>query len=106
MIATLFDYFTSGLVLLIIVGGGIAAAVSTRVRGAIVLFIVVALGVKFLFFSEKPVTEAHQSPSSSPNVGSTAATVPLTLQNYRYKGDNVKLECSGPTGNITCKPAQ
>jgi glycopeptide antibiotics resistance protein len=28
----------------------------------------------------------------------------IVLTNYREKGDSVQLECSGTTGNITCKP--
>ncbi|MQU28757.1 hypothetical protein GHO29_20020 [Pseudomonas helleri] len=28
----------------------------------------------------------------------------VVLTNYREKGDNLQLECSGSTGNITCKP--
>jgi hypothetical protein len=31
-------------------------------------------------------------------------TVGVTLRNYKNKGDSVNLECSGTTGNITCKP--
>ena len=29
-----------------------------------------------------------------------------TLKNYRTKGDSVKIECSGPTGSVVCKPAR
>ena len=32
------------------------------------------------------------------------ATVEVTLQNYKNKGNSLDLECSGTTGNITCRP--
>lgn len=48
-------------------------------------------------------TTSSPAPSPSPR---EAPSKTVTLQNYRAKGDSVKLECSGTTGNITCKPAK
>lgn len=54
--------------------------------------------------------EARQAATPAPSAPSEVAprelapTVGVTLRNYKEKGDSMHLECSGPTGNVTCKP--
>jgi hypothetical protein len=53
--------------------------------------------------------KAGQNVSTASSASSTfapreAPSKVIVLTNYREKGDSVQLECSGTTGNITCKP--
>lgn len=53
------------------------------------------------------------APTLSTEAASVRTTLPpepesvtTTIENYRFKGDSIKIECSGPTGSIVCKPVK
>ena len=48
--------------------------------------------------------KAAQASIAQYPTGKATPTVGITLKNYKEQGDSVNLECSGSTGNITCKP--
>jgi hypothetical protein len=52
----------------------------------------------------RPAASEISYPYSASAPTELAPTKELTLRNYKQKGDSVGIECSGPTGNITCKP--
>jgi hypothetical protein len=65
---------------------------------------IVASFITLLFvaaMNEKTVSYSSSSYTSAPE--KKASTAEVKLQNYKKQGDSVNLECSGETGNITCK---
>lgn len=56
---------------------------------------------------------AAYAPTLNTEAASVRTTLPpepesvtTTIENYRFKGDSIKIECSGPTGSIVCKPVK
>lgn len=104
---SLWDQIIGWVLGIILVGGGIGAAISERIRGVVILVIIVSLAVKFFFFSgDNSANSPSQTSTSIKTVPGSPETVTTTIQNYRFKGDDVKIQCSGPTGAVVCKPAQ
>lgn len=102
----IFQFIVDGLAILLILGLGVAAALSEKFRGVIITFAIIAFSINIIFFSEtkesKPESQASL-PTTTQKTSPDHPTVEATLQNYRYKGDDIKIECSGPTGSIQCK---
>jgi hypothetical protein len=65
-----------------------------------------ALDVRTGHFTPSSVSNEESKTVESTNITSEPETVTTTIQNYRFKGNDIKIECSGPTGNIVCKPAR
>lgn len=75
------------------------------VLGGIVAFVLVTMVLPSPN-QDEPASPANTT-TSTYSYGSSSDEKPavdVTLRNYKHKGDNVSLECSGTTGNITCKP--
>ena len=50
------------------------------------------------------VATSYAAPEArSVNVATSPGSVATTLENVRFKGDSVKIQCSGPTGSVVCK---
>lgn len=75
-----------------------------------ILTLICGAAAFMLVFYLLPVPEkAGRNVSTASSVSSTVApseapSKVVVLTNYREKGDSLQLECSGTTGNITCKP--
>ncbi|MCQ4260929.1 hypothetical protein [Stutzerimonas stutzeri] len=97
--------------LFLILGTGFATFVAFGVaEGAKNKIISVCLGaaafvllVSVLPSANEATPSIDASASRSTKALQDKAAVAVTLRNYKEKGDSVKLECSGTTGNITCK---
>lgn len=98
-------------VLILFISCGLFFAVNSILKK----FTVVLCGVAALVLAVLILPSANED--SKPTVASEASTpysgtapreavptVGVTLRNYKEKGDSIHLECSGSTGNITCKP--
>lgn len=100
------------LFLILCVGGGTYIAFKAvdgwRNKALSIAGGVVALAVLATVLpSAVPVNTASPSAQTSRSTYSPASkpeTVDVTLRSYKEKGDSVRLQCSGTTGNITCKP--
>ena len=77
-----------------------------------ILTLICGAAAFMLVFYLLPVPEKagrNVSASTASRAGSTVApseapSKVVVLTNFREKGDSLQLECSGTTGNITCKP--
>ncbi len=98
--------------LFLILGTGFATFVAFGVaEGAKNKIISVCLGAAAFVLLVSVLPSANEAPTPSIDASASRSTkalqdkaaVAVTLRNYKEKGDSVKLECSGTTGNITCK---
>lgn len=100
VLVILFVPFTTYIFLTIIVKGA-KNKILTLICGAAAFMLVVYL----LPEPEKAGRNVSTASSVSSTVApSEAPSKVVVLTNYREKGDSLQLECSGTTGNITCKP--
>ena len=100
VLVILFVPFTTYIFFTLIVKGA-KNKILTLICGAAAFMLVVYL----LPESEKAGRNVSTASSVSSTVApSEAPSKVVVLTNYREKGDNLQLECSGSTGNITCKP--
>ena len=100
VLVILFVPFTTYIFFTIIVKGA-KNKILTLICGAAAFMLVVYL----LPESEKAGRNVSTASSVSSTVApSEAPSKVVVLTNYREKGDSLQLECSGTTGNITCKP--
>ncbi|TWR84789.1 hypothetical protein FJD38_23240 [Pseudomonas saxonica] len=100
VLVILFVPFTTYIVFTLIVKGA-KNKILTLICGAAAFMLV----VYHLPESEK----AGRNVSTASSAGSTVApseapSKVVVLTNFREKDDSLQLECSGTTGNITCKP--
>lgn len=50
------------------------------------------------------VASSYAAPEArNVNAATSPGSVTTTLENVRFKGDSVKIQCSGPTGSVVCK---
>jgi MFS superfamily sulfate permease-like transporter len=112
--------FLGAMVLVLIIAAGAIAVEMSSTRRNKLLSGLAATVVFFTAISwmlggdneekNKPVSRSETAPTaavpSAPRSEPMSESRTVTLQNYRSKGDNVTLECSGSTGNIKCKPAR
>jgi len=100
VLVILFVPFTTYFVFTLIVKGA-KNKILTLICGAAAFMLVVYL----LPEPEKAGRNVSTASSVSSTVApSEAPSKVVVLTNYREKGDSLQLECSGTTGNITCKP--
>ena len=100
VLVILFVPFTTYIFFTFIVKGA-KNKILTLICGAAAFMLVVYL----LPESEKAGRNVSTASSVSSTVApSEAPSKVVVLTNYREKGDSLQLECSGTTGNITCKP--
>lgn len=100
VLVILFVPFTTYIFFTIIVKGA-KNKILTLICGAAAFMLVVYL----LPEPEKAGRNVSTASSVSSTVApSEAPSKVVVLTNYREKGDSLQLECSGTTGNITCKP--
>ena len=78
--------------------------VLTGLGGAVAFVLIVLLLPSANEKATQNASNASSAPYSTVTPREEAPTVGITLRNYKEKGDSVQLECSGSTGNITCKP--
>ena len=107
------DVFFGLLALFVLLALGCIAVQFTSRMGkvGVSLLVLVLLGfaAALLLPDDKQAASATPSTPVQPSISSAGKDQPresitTTLRNYRYQGDSIKLECSGPTGNIKCKP--
>jgi hypothetical protein len=65
-----------------------------------------ALDVRTDRFNPPSISNERSKIVESTNIKLEPETVTTTIQNFRFKGDDLKIECSGPTGNVVCKPVR
>ena len=100
ILVILFVPFTTYIFFTLIVKGA-KNKILTLICGAAAFMLVVYL----LPEPEKAGRNVSTASSVSSTVApSEAPSKVVVLTNYREKGDSLQLECSGTTGNITCKP--
>jgi len=112
MIDTVFGYFLG----LLLIGGSIAAAVNRTARMVVIILLVCVVGFKLIFSSTPTANSSQDNMSlessvkpapvhhySSPTIAPSSPTI--TIENYRYKGDSVKIKCTGKVGHVVCGPA-
>ena len=102
ILVILFVPFTTYIFFTLIVKGA-KNKILTLICGAAAFMLVVYL------LPESEKAGRNVSASTASRAGSTVApseapSKVVVLTNFREKGDSLQLECSGTTGNITCKP--
>ena len=100
VLVILFVPFTTYIVFTLIVKGA---------KNKILTLICGAAAFMLVFYLLPVPEKAGRNVSTASSVSSTVApseapSKVVVLTNYREKGDSLQLECSGTTGNITCKP--
>ncbi len=111
--ATIFFLFL--MIVIVALATGVSAMLNeTYLKAATWLatvVIVVFVGLLFLDSSKAPEQGVKALAPTTPSTSTSSISSPsqprtVTLENYRYKGDSVKIECADVNGKAVCKSAR